>query len=204
MTATRKRNSSAKKKENRLVKHQNKSRKNSLSAVVGIGLLAGLIILVIVITSNQSTGSSAQIEGVQVFPNLERGHTTQTVTYAQSPPVGGQHHPTWQNCGAYTQPIANENAVHTLEHGAIWITYQPDVPGEEVQKLQTLTQQSGYRLLSPFLGLPSPVVASAWGYQIQLVQADDPRLLAFIQRYEQNPQGPEPGAPCTGGVSAPG
>lgn len=174
MTATRKRNSSAKKKENNSVKHRNRSRKNSLSAIIWIGLLGGLIILVIVITSNQSAGSSAQIEGVQIFSNLKRGQTTQPVTYAQSPLVGGQHHPTWQTCGMYTQPITYENAVDTLEHGAIWITYQPDLPGEEVQKLQTLTQQSGYRLLSPFLGLPSPIVASAKGYQIQFEQADDP------------------------------
>lgn len=118
--------------------------------------------------------------------------------------MGGPHNPAWQNCGVYTQPVANENAVHSLEHGAIWITYQPDLPDTEVQKLQTFARESGFRLLSPYPESPGPIVLSAWGYQLQLDQADDPRLVSFIQNYEQSPQSPEPGAPCTGGVGQPG
>jgi hypothetical protein len=91
-----------------------------------------------------------------------------------------------------------------MEHGAIWITYQPDLPSAEVEKLKTITHQSGYRLLSPYPGLPTPVVVSAWGYQVKLQSADDPRLMLFIQKYQQNPRGPEPGAPCTGGQGQPG
>ena len=117
--------------------------------------------------------------------------------------MGGIHNPAWQNCGVYTQQIANENGVHSLEHGAIWITYQPGLPAAEVEKLQTLTRQSGYRLLSPYPGLPGPIVASAWGYQLQLEQADDSRLLQFIRSFEQSPRVPEPGAPCIGGVGQP-
>ena len=162
---------------------------------------AGLLIFIAV---NPPGRSAAQIEGLLVFPNLDRGHTNQAVSYAQTPPAGGRHNSAWQNCGVYTQPVPNENAVHSLEHGAVWITYHPDLPAAEVQELQALTRRSGYRLLSPFPGLPAPIVASAWGYQLQLEQADDPRLLSFIQKYEQNPLGPEPGAACTGGVGQPG
>ena len=127
-----------------------------------------------------------------------------TVSYDQTPPVGGSHSPVWQNCGVYSEPIANENGVHSLEHGAVWITYQPDLLDSEVQALQTLTRQSSFRLLSPYPDLPSPIVISAWGYQLHIEQADDPRLRFFIERYEQSPQGPEPGAPCTGGIGQPG
>lgn len=104
----------------------------------------------------------------------------------------------------YTETIANENGVHSLEHGAVWITYRPDLPDLEVRTLQALTRQSGFRLLSPYPDLPSPIVISAWGYQLQVEQADDPRIKDFIEQYELSPQGPEPGAPCTGGVGQPG
>lgn len=173
------------------------------AAILG-AVLVGLMIVVFLISSNEEAGTVGRIEGAQSFPNLERGHTTQPVSYDQNPPVGGTHNPAWQNCGVYTQPVVNENAVHSLEHGAVWITYQPDLPEAGVQKLQTLARQSGYRLLSPHPDLPAPIVLSAWGYQLQLEQADDPRLIDFIQKYELNPQGPEPGAPCTGGVGQPG
>lgn len=204
MTTTRKRNSSEKKTEKRTTTRKKRPSKQSLGWLVWVGLLTGVIVLALFLTSNPFSDSAGPIEGVQTFPNLDRTHTNQTVAYAQTPPVGGQHNAAWLNCGVYSEPVANENAVHSLEHGAIWITYRPDLPAEQLQELQRLTRQSAYRLLSPYPDLPAPVVASAWGYQLQLQQADDPRLLRFIEKYEQNPLGPEPGAACTGGIGTPG
>ena len=206
MSTTRKRNTAAKKKEVRSAKRRSSQPILPIPLIAGLAVLALLVIVALVVTSNQGEGARASgpIEGLKTFPNQEAGHTTGPVTYNVIPPTGGRHHPSWLNCGVYTEPVANENAVHSLEHGAIWITYQPDLPAEQVEQLREITRQSGYRLLSPFPDLPAPIVASAWGYQIQLEQADDPRLLQFIRRYEQNPEGPEPGAPCTGGVGTPG
>ena len=88
--------------------------------------------------------------------------------------------------------------MHSLEHGAVWITYQPDLPAAEKEALRTLAADQPYLLVSPYPGLDSPLVASAWGAQLRLEQADDPRLPAFIARYAGN--GPEPGATCDTGV----
>lgn len=208
MKSTSKKSSPAppSKRQQRLAAQRRKRQQASAirTAAILAAVLAGLMLVVFLISSNEEAGTVEPIEGVQSFPNLERGHTTQPVSYDQNPPVGGPHNPAWQNCGVYTQPVASENAVHSLEHGAIWIAYQPDLPDAEVRKLQTLARQSGYRLLTPYPDLPGPIVLSAWGYQLQLEQADDPRLIDFIEKYEQNPQGPEPGAPCTGGMGQPG
>jgi hypothetical protein len=155
-------------------------------------------------TVNEQRAASRPIDGVEQYLNLERGHTVERVTYAQSPPAGGFHNPVWQNCGVYTQPIANENGVHSLEHGAVWITYRPGLPTAEIEDLQRLTRRSGYRLLSPYPDLPSPIVASAWGFQLELERTDDSRLVQFIERYEQYRFSPEPGAACTGGIGEPG
>ncbi len=176
------------------------------TTVVSVILLAvvGIVALAVYQTLAARAEASKPIEGVEQFPALERGHVQGAVAYAQTPPVGGPHEPAWQNCGAYTQPLQNENAVHSLEHGAVWITYRPDLPAAEIQQLQDLARQSGYRLLSPYPDLPSPIVISAWGYQLKLERADDPRLMRFIQKYELSPLAPEPGAPCTGGVGQPG
>ena len=168
------------------------------------GSLAFAAIIAIFLMFNAREQGKQQIEGVTEYTALSRDHVSETVSYDQTPPVGGAHNPVWQNCGVYTETIANENGVHSLEHGAVWITYRPDLPDLEVQTLQTLTRQSGFRLLSPYPDLPSPIVISAWGYQLQVEQADDPRIKDFIEQYELSPQGPEPGAPCTGGVGQPG
>jgi hypothetical protein len=62
---------------------------------------------------------------------------------------------------------------------------------------------SRYVILSPYPGLPSPVVASAWGKQLQLPSVSDPRLGQFIDYFRQGPQTPEPGATCAGGTGTP-
>jgi hypothetical protein len=78
------------------------------------------------------------------------------------------------------------------------VTYDPTLPADQVEKL-TASIPDTYMVLSPYEGLPGPVVASAWGTQLVLTGVDDPRLEEFIKEYRQGPQTPEPGAACTGG-----
>jgi predicted small secreted protein len=155
-------------------------------------------------THNKTTTAhkKAPPAGVTSYSNLSRDHTKEPVDYPQSPPVGGPHNPIWQNCGFYSKPVRDENAVHSMEHGAVWITYAPDLPKDRVEKIKSLTQKS-YVLASPYPGLPAPLVASAWGKQLRLNSTNDPRLEQFVRAYRQGPQTPEPGAPCRGGVGSP-
>lgn len=151
----------------------------------------------------QCVRQSADLSGVQVFSNLGDAHTDGPVRYAQTPPVGGDHSPTLLNCGIYDQPVPNENAVHSLEHGAVWVTYQPTLGQADVAKLRRLVQGRDHLILSPYAGLPAPVVASAWAVQLRLEGADDPRLPRFVEKYVNGPQAGEPGGPCSGGVGSP-
>ena len=192
-----------KKKLSRREQVRQRQNRPPLSTILAIGGLLLLTVAILYAILQNQPAQSVPLTGLEVF-TVAQGHKEGDLTYAQTPPVGGVHNSAWQNCGLYNQPIRNENAVHSLEHGAIWITYNPDLDVAELEKLKSLTKQSGYRLLSPYLGLSSPIVVSAWGYQLKLQSADDPRLTSFIKKYEQNPAGPEPGAPCTGGVGEPG
>ena len=173
------------------------------------GILTGIaaaIVLVIVLAVRAGIGSTSSIgniPGVVTYSNLARNHVNGTVKYAQNPPVGGDHAPVWLNCGIYNYPVPNENAVHSMEHGTVWITYQPNLPSAQVQELVNLVKGQGYVILSPYPGLPAPVVASAWGLQLKVQNANDPRIAEFMHKYEQGPQTPEPGAPCTGGTGSP-
>lgn len=125
------------------------------------------------------------------------------MTYSQTPPVGGAHNARWLNCGIYTLAVPNENAVHDLEHGAVWVTYNPALAESEVAKLRELLP-STHTLMSPYAGMDSPIVISAWNVQLKVATASDPRLAQFLAKYRNSATAPEPGAPCTGGVEAPG
>ena len=127
----------------------------------------------------------------------------ETVPYAELPPVGGPHDAVWQNCGYYAEPIRSENGVHSLEHGAVWVTFRPDLPADQIERLQTLAGDQPYLLVSPVPDLPSPVVASAWNNQLPLESIDDDRFDQFVRYFQQGPQTVEPGARCSGGVGEP-
>ena len=141
------------------------------------------------------------IPGVVAWGGLSRNHSTANLVYPMSPPVGGDHAPIWQTCGFYDQPIANANAVHSLEHGAVWIAYRPDLTSAEIATIRSLTVS--FVLASPYPGLQSKVVVSAWERQLVLDSVTDPRLAQFISTYVQGPQTPELGAACDGGTGTP-
>jgi hypothetical protein len=146
---------------------------------------------------------AGDIEGVVGFEVGKVIHTEDPVTYAEVPPVGGDHFPGWLNCGSYDTPQPNEQAVHSMEHGAVWITYDPTLAEADVKALRALTINQTHVLVTPYDGLPSEVVASAWGLQLQLDSAEDPRLKQFVETYQNGPQTLEPGAPCSGALGEP-
>ena len=185
-----------------------------------IGIISGIVIAVavvallitsIVLTPKSESGPNATyapgsdgatIEGVETFDN-GNGHVETPVTYEQTPPAGGEHNPAWLNCGVYTEPVPSENAVHSLEHGTIWVTYDPSLSETELETLRSHLP-STYTILSPFEGLPSPIVLSGWNVQLQVESADDERIPAFFEEYWQSNNVPEPGSACTGAIDGPG
>lgn len=165
-------------------------------AVVAAVALVAAGVTWAVVRDRQNTPT---LEAVRTFDYSGGLHTNTPVTYAETPPVGGEHHAAWLNCGVYDEPVPSEHAVHSLEHGAVWVTYLPDLPEDQVATLRERIP-STYMILSPMPDLPAPVVASAWNHQLQLTGADDPRLASFISSYRESPNAPEPGALCTNGT----
>jgi Protein of unknown function (DUF3105) len=172
-----------------------------------IGLIAAVFIAgfaALVIVDARQKAESTPPDDVQTYDVGQAGdHTQGDVDYAQTPPAGGAHNDIWQNCGFYDEPITDEVAVHSLEHGAVWITYTPDVPQDEIERLRDLSEGNDFVLVSPYPDQGSPIVATAWGKQLSLESAEDSNLERFINAYSQGPQTPEPGALCTGGVGDP-
>ena len=145
--------------------------------------------------------SAIAIPGVQYHTELQHYHVPGTVHYDTSPPVGGDHSALWANCtgNVYAQPIANENAVHMLEHGAVWITYNPQsLAPSEVAALAGYVHGVDYTALSPYPGLKAPISLQAWGYQLFVDDPNDPRIAEFLALLRHNPRTtPEPNVLCS-------
>jgi hypothetical protein len=168
--------------------------------VVALGTIAGAALgaFVPLVLLSDRHQASFDVPGVKSFEDLSLQHRNKSITYEQIPPVGGEHNPVWQNAGFYERQVPQETAVHTLEHGAVWITYRADLPEDQKEELRRIVESQDCLLASPYPSLSTPVVASAWGKQLRLKSVDDPKLQEFILAYRKGPQTPEPGAPCTG------
>lgn len=146
------------------------------------------------------------IEGVQTFPDKSVYHShVQSIEapVGDLPPSFGEHLGAWQNCGIYDKPVALGNALHSLEHGAVWLTYSPDLSDDDVEYLKDMARGNGYILMSPYPQQTKPVVLSAWTVQLVIDSLPDERIEKFLAYYVNGPQNPEPGAPCSGAIGTP-
>jgi hypothetical protein len=177
---------------------------------IAVALLLAAALIGILVYAVLNTGSGVRdllaeedesFRGITVSNDLARDHVAGPVEYPDypaRPPMGGQHNAVPQQCDVYTEPIPAEHAVHSLEHGATWVTYSPDLPAEQVEELTELIEGNPYRMLSPLPGQEAPIVATAWGRQITAQTAGDEELQRFLQTYTDGRQTPEKGAACVG------
>jgi hypothetical protein len=176
-----------------------------IAAAVAVLVFAAAVLTYAVLQVNEAESgrvdSADEIQGLQTFDYAAgQQHVTTPVTYEQSPPVGGPHDGEWADCTGtvYDVPIRLENAVHSLEHGAVWITYDPEaLSDDEIATLAGLVEGESGRMLSPYEGLDSPISIQSWGHQLKVDSVDDIRLKQFADFLTLNSEfTPEPGASC--------
>ncbi len=175
-----------------------------IAAAVAVAVFAVAVLGYAVVSVNRSNAnkvtSADQIAGLGTFEYAGAQHVTTPVTYTESPPVGGPHDNEWADCTGtvYDVDIRHENAVHSLEHGAVWITYNPDeVSDADIATLADLVDGVSGRMLSPYAGLDSPISLQSWNHQLKVDSVDDERIVQFADFLTRNSDfHPEVGASC--------
>ncbi|RRS00253.1 DUF3105 domain-containing protein [Glycomyces terrestris] len=137
--------------------------------------------------------------------DAQTGWDGQPPVYELRPPVGGDHLGQWQTCtgSVYDAPLVDGHAVHSMEHGAVWLTYDPElVEPEAVEALALLIQGRDYTLMSPYPEQGAAVSLQSWGNRYQTDDPADQAIEAYLDAYVLNDRfNPEPMATCAGGVS---
>ena len=189
----------------RQAKEKRNQRLGFAGAIAGsVAVVAILVGMIVTSATPPIDPDTIEVDGLETFEVAESTHVEGLVDYEMTPPAAGPHNPTWLNCGIYEEEVPAEYVVHSLEHSAVWVTYDPEqVSGGDLDALRG-EMPSSYIILSPFPGLEAPVVASAWGAQVALDGVDDPRLNEFIVKYRLSEDAPEPGALCSQALDGPG
>lgn len=175
----------------------------SIGRMVGFGVfIVVAIVLVVIVAQPPAETIDGVPEGTEIVAVPEALHVDGEIDYDEAVPAGGTHNPIWLNCGVYDAPVREENAVHSLEHGAVWITYNETITGDDVEAVERLGRRARV-IVSPVPGQESPVQATSWGRRILLDDPNDIRLEQFATEFTKIEYAPEPGASCSGGVGTP-
>lgn len=166
--------------------------------VIGFGLI--VLLAFSLVTEEVIAGVPDGTEQVVVD---SREHVEGRIYADNEVPAGGPHAPIWQNCGFYDSPVLAENALHSLEHGAVWIAYSPDLGPDQIGILREYAGPNEKVLISPVADQGSPIILTAWGSQLKVQIATDSRVEQFVNEFTRSLSAPEPGGRCNGGVGNP-
>ena len=145
---------------------------------------------------------SLALDGIEVvdYPPAYHVLPNYRVAYAFSPPMGGRHDNAWATCTGvvYPEAVRTENMVHSLEHGAVWIAYDPEALDDgEIAALAARVEGEPYLMMSPYPGMDRRISLQSWGHRLAVESSDDERIDRFVSALRLNPNTfPEPGATC--------
>ncbi len=139
-------------------------------------------------------GDQALLEGVEQFPSEGTEHVSSDtqVEYDTSPPTSGPHYNSPAAAGFYDagNAPAMGNLVHSLEHGAVVVYYDPSALSDEQEEhLRSLTQQytgtwaSVIAVPTSTANVDSPVVLTAWRNVLRLDGYDEATVEAFLAEF---------------------
>lgn len=136
---------------------------------------------------------SAPVEGTIDYDIVGRNHITQGTPgsgYNSDPPSSGPHWPAPAKNGVYDSPLPDEQLIHNMEHGHVWIAYKPDAPDDVKNKLKEIVQKDDWKVvLAPRDKNQTMIALAAWGRVLVMDQFDEGKVKDFIRTYRN--RGPE-------------
>ena len=124
-------------------------------------------------------------------------HTETVVEYESVPPVSGPHSQRAAECGTHDGPIADENLVHTLEHGGVGVFYGPETEVEQIEAIESLVRSyDSHTFSAPVAEMETPFAIAAWGHMMRLDEFDEAATREFIDEFRQGGDSPEAFQDC--------
>ncbi|WP_459194612.1 DUF3105 domain-containing protein [Halosimplex sp. J119] len=139
------------------------------------------------------SGDQSVISQVETEASTGNSHVQPgtNIDYQTVPPTSGTHYRgTWEDAGFYTEQKQLGSLVHSLEHGAIVVYYDPaeiSDAGEDGLRGWANNQTGQWR---NFIAVPNPnddpeatYVLTAWEKRLTMDQYDAGKVRAFVAEY---------------------
>lgn len=136
---------------------------------------------------------SNPVEGVAEYEIIGKNHISQGALgsgYNSNPPSSGPHWPNPAKNGVYDNTLPDEQLIHNLEHGYVWMSYRPDVSDDIKNKLKEIVQKDDWKVvLAPRDKNDFAIALVAWGRVLEMDEPDYGKIEDFIKVYRN--RGPE-------------
>ena len=179
----------AKEKETHAKESKKKMKKLLVWAVVLV--VAGLGFWTAKLPKFQAS-DTPEVKG-EFFPAQGREHIATGAThpdYSSDPPTGGWHYDTTAQAGIYDKELPDEQLIHNLEHGHVWLSYRPDLDPAVIDKLAEIAKSYGSKIImAPRSKNTSPIALASWEYLLKLESFDQLQVEGFIKAHRD--KGPE-------------
>lgn len=120
----------------------------------------------------------------QEFPNLGQKHIgvgESHEPYNSNPPTSGPHYAQPADWGVYDKELPDEQLVHNLEHGGIWISYK-DMDGDTKTKIQAIATANPGKVIVTQRGKDdAKIVLASWTRLEKMESFDEAKILEFIK-----------------------
>ncbi|MFB6212733.1 MAG: DUF3105 domain-containing protein [Candidatus Magasanikbacteria bacterium] len=153
--------------------------------VIGSVGVVGILIVLVMLFSPSGGGSGLSLQGKKVSI-MNRKHIDKGVNfknYNSNPPTSGPHWTNQAGWGVYSKPLPDEQLVHNLEHGGIWISYKPKkVSSSTLDQMKNLAQKyTNAVILTPRSKNDSPIAVASWGRLMKLKKFQRKKVEKFIK-----------------------
>ncbi len=129
------------------------------------------------------------------FPSLGGDHIAVGAShpaYNSNPPTSGWHYAQEAAWGVHSEELSDEQVLHNLEHGGIWISYT-GIDQDTQTKIEDLVKRYPDKLIvTPRAKDDSKIAVASWGRLMKLDQYDEAKIVEFIAANKN--KSPEPTA----------
>lgn len=173
-------------------REQKQAASRSRTLMIGGGIVAIVVVIVAVLLAIRSSqlpdvDMNAVADNSVSFPILGQTHIPEgspRPNYNSNPPTSGDHYVYTIPAGVYDQTPPDENLVHNLEHGHIWLSYRDADDAETISALVTIQEQfPNWVVVTYRPENDSRIAVASWGRLLSLEEPDEDQILAFILRY---------------------
>lgn len=109
--------------------------------------------------------------------------------YNSNPPTSGWHYIQPAPWGPYQNELPDEQLIHNLEHGGIWISYK-NVDQQTKDALEKIAGRESKVVVGPRSKNSAPIVLASWGRLLELQSFDEKIVRDFIKANRN--RSPEP------------